>query len=372
MAARTKPGALSARDESGKPVDWWFIYKVSSESESSTGEPATGLEYVYFDSTGAKKNKGLALSPNRLDKKRGALYDTLNQLYSRTAKSSKRPGWFFYNDQYPPGKVVSSRGHTKGALAFDLQSNSAFWLVQSTPNFPPSTHYGFPKTGHMMAQTYLCVTLKDADTAKNIAKQMYVAQQPNVYAKAIPAELRNRVDDPRVLLCRDKVATGTTPVHSDIPFLSKAGTRFRAIAKNKHWGLDFYNDLVGPALHVDLDVETWQHDPTPGTRDSDKIHKIVVMHSVNLEPLGAPFSWSEVFDHAKLAISDEGQRKAWVCVGDINFTKAQEKRGGGTVCFQNKALWKGLSEILSAKQEPPRKKARRGGGGRSRTARKGR
>jgi deoxyribonuclease-2 len=82
------------------------------------------------------------------------------------------------------------------------------------------------------------------------------------------------------------------------------------------------------------------------------------MKSVNLAPLGIPISWSEEQDHAKLAISDKTESNHWICVGDINFTIAQEKRGGGTVAFRCEPLWKSLSEILSTEAEPKAKAAR--------------
>ena len=85
------------------------------------------------------------------------------------------------------------------------------------------------------------------------------------------------------------------------------------------------------------------------------------MNSVTLEPLGIPYSWSESFDHAKLAISDPDEKVHWVCVGDINFTLAQEKRGGGTVAFKCDPLWKELSKILSTAPEPKRKSRRKSG-----------
>ena len=190
----------------------------------------------------------------------------------------------FYNDEDPiNGKVVGSRGHTKGVLAFDLGTNSAFWLIQSTPNFPPAGSYSFPKSGMANAQTLLCITLQDASVAQALAKQMFAAQQPNVYlASRIPVDLTNQTNDPRVLLMQDHVAQGNTPLSAVIPFFSKGRTKFMCMAKNASWGLDFYNDLVGPTLHDDLDVETWEHDPTPPPLDSDKIHTVVDMKGINL------------------------------------------------------------------------------------------
>jgi deoxyribonuclease-2 len=346
--------SLSAMDEKGNPVDWWFMYKVAGKSTTSDGgkgpkvggNKVTGTEYIYFDAN-TPSNGGLTLSPNRLDQS-GALPNTLKQVYGAAAAANKHMGWFFYNDENPiDGTVNGARGHTKGVLAFDLASNSAFWLIQSTPKFPPKGSYSFPKTGMPNAQTLLCISLQDANVAQSIAKQMFVAQQPNVYlASKIPDDLANEPNDARVKLMQDQVASGSTPVDVVIPFNSKGGLKFMSIAKNKTWGLDFYNDLVGPTLSENLDVETWEHDPTPPPEDSDKIHTVVDMTGINLKPLGIDIAWPEPDDHAKLAISARSEQVHYVCVGDMNFTIAQRKRGGGTVAFQCEALWSSISSIL--------------------------
>jgi deoxyribonuclease-2 len=338
--------ALSAMDDSGNPVDWWFMYKVAGDSTSGSGIKVTGTEYVYFDAN-APSNAKLALSAHHVDQD-GALPNTLKQVYVTQGASTQHLGWFFYNDENPiNGQVVGSRGHTKGVLAFDLGTNSAFWLIQSTPKFPPAGSYSFPKSGIPNAQTLLCITLQDATVALALAKQMYAVQQPNVYlASRVPMDLTNQPNDPRVLLMQDQVAKGNTPLSAVIPFHSKGGTKFMSMAKNATWGLDFYNDLVGPALHDNLDVETWEHDPTPPPLDSDKIHTVVDMKGINLLPLGIDISWPEPDDHAKIAISARSELTHFVCVGDINFTIAQRKRGGGTVAFQCEALWSSLSQIL--------------------------
>jgi deoxyribonuclease II len=148
---------------------------------------------------------------------------------------------------------------------------------------------------------------------------MYVAQQPNVYlASAIPTSLAGQPNDPRVKLMQDQVASGNTPVHVVIPFNSRGGVKFTSIAKNKTWGLDFYNDLVGPTLNEDLEVETWEHDPVPPSEDSDKQHTVVDMKEVDLAALGVDLAWSEESDHAKIAISAPNEAVHYVCVGDIN------------------------------------------------------
>jgi deoxyribonuclease-2 len=340
---------LSAIDEQGYPVDWWFMYKVAGKSKTSKGAAVgadSGTEYVYFDAN-VPANGKLTLSQHHVDKD-GALPNTLKQVYVEQGASTMHLGWFFYNDENPINGVTNgSLGHTKGVLAFDLGSNTAFWLVQSTPKFPPSNSYGFPTTGMPNAQTLLCITMQNADVAQTIARQMFAAQQPNVYLQSkIPIDLATAANDPRVLLMQGKIAPGNTPVSAVIPFNSKGGLKFMSIAKNKFWGLDFYNDLVGPALHDDLDVETWEHGRTPLSLDSDKIHTVVDMKGIDLNSLGIDITWPEPDDHAKLAISARSELDHYVCVGDMNFTISMRKRSGGTVAFQCEALWSSISSIL--------------------------
>ncbi|HEX8249842.1 MAG TPA: deoxyribonuclease II family protein [Pyrinomonadaceae bacterium] len=349
---KNQNNTLSAIDDDGSPVDWWFLYKVAGKSVSSDGSKATGNEYVYFDSSGPQGKK-LTLSPNLIgDASKGAVANTLNQIYNNLDDPDL--GWFFYNDEDPiTGKTNGERGHTKGVLCFNLETNSAFWMIHSAPKFSLQGAYGFPKTATGNAQTFLCITLKDADTAKDIAAQMYIAQQPNVYlASKAPASMPS--DDPRAQLINNTVAPGKTSYGNFITFASRAGQSFRCIARNKYWDTagddDFYNDLVGPALAESLEVETWEHDPVPGNMDDDKVHTVNAMKEVNLAPLGITpsFAWSEENDHAKLAISDQNEAIKYVCVGDLNFTIAQEKRSGGTVAFINDDLWASIFEILSA------------------------
>lgn len=342
---------LSAISDDGKPVDWWFLYKVAGKSVTSDGSKATGTEYVYFDSVNPKGKK-LQLSPRQInDNANGAVSGTLNQIYNNL--SDPDTGWFFYNDEDPiTGKTNGSRGHTKGVLCFNLATNSAFWMIHSAPKFPPKGKYAYPATATGNAQSYLCITLKDADTAKAIAGQMYIAQQPNVYAASkVPAALKDDTD-PRVQLIKNTVSPGNKSYAGFVRFTSRGGQQFRCIAKNKYWDKvnddDFYNDLVGPILAENLDVETWEHDPTPGVEDSDKAHTITAMKSVNLASLNInpSYWWSEENDHAKLAISGPNEKTQFICVGDINFTIPQEKRSGGTVAFICDDLWKSISGIL--------------------------
>jgi len=122
---------------------------------------------------------------------------------------------------------------------------------------------------------------------------------------------------------------------------SSGGMPFKVIAKNREWGKDFWNGLVGPTLKEDMDVETWIRGPIPPIADTDGIHKTFDVKYINFGPLGAHWAWPETHDHAKWGIT---LHSYWVCVGDINRMISQRKRGGGTIAFQNETLWTALSK----------------------------
>ena len=102
---------------------------------------------------------------------------------------------------------------------------------------------------------------------------------------------------------------------------SRGGLAFKVIAKNRKWNKDFWNDLVGPTLKADMDVETWIRGQIPPELDSDGIHKTFDVKYIDLSPLGMPWTWPETHDHAKWGITLDSD---WVCVGDINRMISQE------------------------------------------------
>ncbi len=328
---------ISALDEKGKPVDWWFMYKVPKLTLDANSQSAVGYEYIYYDSNGGNVEK----SPNLLTDEKGALNFTLNSFFN---KPDADTGWILYNDEQPADvtkKDSSDYGHNKGVLAFNTTSKTALWLLHSWPKFSDS-HKSIKPTP-IYGQTFLCVSL-DIATANKIADQMTNHQVPQVYEPRIPANLSKK--DALYLLSQP---LNPNPV-GDSNFIdckSIGGLPFKVIAKNRKWNKDFWNDLVGPTLKEDMDVETWIRGKIPPVLDSDGIHKTFDVKYIDLSHLDVPYAWPETHDHAKWGISMESN---WICVGDINRMVSQEKRGGGTIAFQNKELWSALkkTELLVA------------------------
>jgi deoxyribonuclease-2 len=322
---------ISALDENGKAVDWWFAYKVPKLAKSAGSPTATGYEYIYYDRNVGK----IVRSPNLLTDGKGAVDLTLKSVFDHPDATT---GWVLYNDEMPTDakrKDSGSFGHTKGVIAFDTASKTAFWLMHSWPKYadPPATDMPTPIYG----QTYLCLSL-DLATASQIANQMANHQEPQVYVPRVPPSLDKK--DPLYLLTQtlDPNASGDADV---IQCKSRGGLAFQVIAKNRKWNKDFWNDLVGPTLKADMDVETWIRGKIPPVLDSDGIHKTFDVKYIDLSPLGVPWTWPETHDHAKWGITTDSD---WVCVGDINRMVSQEKRGGGTIAFQDATLWAALSK----------------------------
>ncbi len=164
----------------GKPVDWWFIYKLphgdNCLNKHQKNPKSSGFEYLYIDS---ESHSTLSLSNNLLNAKEGALYETLKQVCT---KNPETIGKIFYNDEIP-GAVENDerKGHSKGVLAFNPNDDSAFWLLHSTPRFPLMTQPDFPENEKIYGQTFICITLKDVNTASRIAQQMYHQNEPQIY-----------------------------------------------------------------------------------------------------------------------------------------------------------------------------------------------
>jgi len=332
---------ISALDETGNPVDWWFIYKVPKLGAGAGSDSATGYEYVYYDSkidaNSDLKQKNVAKSPYVLNSSNGALNLTLNSVFNSPAPLPESTGWILYNDEMPErvGKTDDgNKGHTKGVIAFDTATNTGYWLLHSWPKFADPGAKGDPTPEY--GQTYLCISLS-FDTCNKIAALMSTHQEPQVY----DVHTANLAETDALYLLSQTPTVKEKPAADMVTLTSIGGMEFRVIAKNREWNDDFWNDLVGPKLGDDMDVETWIRGAIPPQADNDGIHKTFDIKYINLGPLGAHWAWPETHDHAKWGIT---LHSPWVCIGDINRMVSQKKRGGGTIAFQNQTLWQALSK----------------------------
>ena len=327
---------VETKNQQGQAVDWWFIYKTPEHTGTKNNQ---GFDFFYFD----PESENLALSPVGLDQDSQALDHTLTGIFN----APETAGYIVYNDEHVDKQGNDSdKGHCKGILAFDKASDSALFLLHSTPRFPADKEFTLPDDEQIYGQTFICITLPDYQTANQIAQQMLCQQNPQVLTESsrIPTSLQD--DEP---LARLFHGTGVDESEkpSTLQFKSKGGQEFLLIAKSRKWGEDFWLDLVSPTLKADLIVETWRRGavtPLQDNRstdfDEDTLNlKFVVNSSLTYE-------WHYTKDHAKwsVALKNATNTLPWVCVADLNRMVSQEKRGGGSLCFQESRLWQALRD----------------------------
>ncbi len=325
---------LAAKNQQGQAVDWWFIYKTP---EHAGRQDNKGFDFFYFDPDSGV----LGLSPSGLDQANQALNHTLAGLFGVPDSG----GYLVYNDEHVDKDGNNDeKGHCKGILAFDKATDSALFLLHSTPRFPANQEFTLPVDEEIYGQTFICVTLPDYQTANDIAQQMLSQQNPQILTESsrIPAGLL--ADEPLSQLFHG-IGLSDSEQPSTVQFKSRGGHDFMLIAKSRKWGEDFWLDLVSPALKSDLVVETWRRGtvtPMQDGRSTDYDEDVLTMGFKF--PPSLDYEWSYTKDHSKWATALENSVNPlpWVCVADMNRMVSQEKRGGGSLCFQEPRLWAAL------------------------------
>jgi hypothetical protein len=112
---------------------------------------------------------------------------------------------------------------------------------------------------------------------------------------------------------------------------------------------ELYADLLAPHYKADIWCETWQN----GVGALPNFCKpTYAENTFNIETYTVDgYTMGDTSDHSKVAFVADSDV---VCVGDINRTEAQAKRGGGTVCFAVAAVHEQLAADAVHWTEPPR------------------
>lgn len=335
---------ITCYNDQGDAVDWFYMYKLP---EHGRKYPHQGETYLLLD----KGSEGWTNGKGTVNDTTGALGRTVGQLYSQG--QSTEVAYILYNDQRPLEEFGDRRvdnsgrkgGHTKGVVLLD--KNQGFWLVHSTPHFPPvrqAGQYYYPSSGMLKGQNFICVTYP-LDRFQTIGEQLQI-NQPNVYDCNIPESLASLVPA-LAAVCAKKhlsghIAPQIKPVSNrSVTLTSKDGTNFISFAKGASFDNDLYHSWVAPSLQSDLLVQFWVC--STGILPSDCSLGWKVLDITLINP-GQTFTFKATQDHSKWAVSPKaagsGAGGGWVCVGDINRNKAEEKRGGGTVCLRDPVVWK--------------------------------
>lgn len=331
VPGQTSP--ISCYNDHGEATDWFYLYKLPLNSGYSS--PARGLQYLLLDKGDSEWMDGKA----SVNDSTSALGRTVGQLY---AKESRETAFILYNDQNPVS-YGSSGGHTKGVVLLDKEQG--FWLIHSTPQFPPVKAFSYPHSGLKNGQNFLCITFP-VQSFQTIGEQLQI-NHPYVYDCDVPASLAALVPSLKPLCQKNRASNVTVKEdkrvsNRSVTLTSLGGTEFISFAKGASFKNDLYLGWVAPTLQSDLLVQFW-------VLSKRTLHTNCSLHwkvlDINFISLGGKFNFKNTHDHSKWAVSTvaaarTGGGGGWLCVGDINRNMAEEQRGGGTVCQRNPVVWK--------------------------------
>ena len=341
-ASEKKP-PLQCLDEDGQPVDWFALYKLPKGADAKTEVPhlKDGVAYAYISSESPDTTKW-QLSAKSIADPTSFPGRTLRPVYD--AKDDGDILSVLYDDAGPDGVEHFTQAHAKGVVAVGSDS-SGFWMLHSVPKYPPflNQSYGYPHSGHVYGQTFLCVTLDAASTAEDVGATLF-HDGVHVFGATVPRSLAVRFPVLSMVAEGKHAPKSKGSQYVSKKLKTKGGVEGVAFGKSGAWNKELYADLVAPSLQTSLIVETWRNGLPSDDPACETPFRVEDVLGVRFREMGVSFSYEH--DHAKWAVGrDRGTH--WVCVGDINRTPSQMGRGGGTLCLREKGLWKAFSGLIA-------------------------
>ncbi len=345
-------------DESGNEVDWFVGYKLPKGSANypSKSSPRNelvdeGLAFAHL--TSQSTSAGWTLSKLSVADPLSAPGRTLSPIYK---SDGNRLAYIVYNDEHPDGNTSFTSGHTKGVVVFGRKTG--YWLIHSVPKYPTpvdSRAYGYPHTGRIYGQSFLCLTLSSPDAAEMVGKQL-LFDRPYVFDHNMPEFMAKM--SPSLTMAAKGKHLDVSPYYSiKIAKLLSRKQSFMAYAKTTKFNGDLYADLLAPHFKNGFAVESWPNGP--GKMNSSCSHKPAIVENVDSINFGKsfypPVEFSTRHDHSKWAVSVDAGLPV-VCVGDINRMNSQKRRAGGTACLRHEGLWQSFTGIVQSIEACHKKK----------------
>jgi len=346
---------LTCKDQNGKAIDWFTLYKMPSISSNANRFVKIGQGYAYI--TNASQKSNWTLSSLAINDPASLHGYTLKTIFTTDDILNKSQiGYLMYNDGLT---TSSSYAHAKGVLFWD--NTTVVWLIHSFPDYPsvrsPNSSI-INKSQLIYGQSMMCLTLNIGDLGKIVSQLLVI--RPYVYDSFISTPLKsNTVVQPILknltsLINKVNVNTKSQPKFSIQNLTTKNGNQFIAFHKNQYFNDDLYAALVSPQINENVYAETWQNDPNPLSANCSVANKFVYnVNNIYFKNSSIQFNSSS--DHSKWCLSYPtpstiGKLK-FTCIGDINRSgknmSGQFLRGGGTVCFSNNInVWNSYQSVI--------------------------
>ena len=233
----------------------------------------------------------------------------------------------------------SGKAHSKGVLAYDKQSG--FLLVHSLPRFPYRTADSLtfledlPDNTGIYAQSFLCVTLNKDEAVKTI-DQLLIINPQLIMKHAISDDFVDKPANAKVLKFLKNRGDSKLLDLDIYEVSSKNNQLFTIFSKSKDYGSLPYDTMIPKYYKQAFYVETW----TKPDRLAPLCTAAATVNNVLTVKFGN-FEYGCNNEHSKWACSP-----SVVCIGDLNRTGSQTKRGGLTVCITNKVMAKAFNAAI--------------------------
>ncbi|XP_028897757.1 deoxyribonuclease-2-beta [Zeugodacus cucurbitae] len=348
LAAKKESPNVACRDENGEVVDWFYMYKLPRiHTHYGARRNSSGFNYLYITSN---NYDAWRLSTHEVTSTESMPGKLLQPLFD-----DERVLLVAYNDQKPNSNSSTPKAHAKGLLATD--GVTAVWLVHSVPRYPEIPIYKYPLTGGRYGQSYLCMSLQGSEVDK-VATQLRL-MVPQIYYTRTPTAVLARFPILQQVVEGKWQREG--PFQNKVKLETLGGTKFKSFAKSGKEVTELYEDVIAPALDVNLLVETWRNGGGNLETNCTLNDKVFNIKEIKEQQLQIAFNTTS--DHSKWAVSQESGFKFWrwrvggadwLCVGDINRQQEQLVRGGGSVCLKNSKVAQLYRQLIQGYEPCPR------------------
>lgn len=373
----------------GKPVDWWFVFKLNTAAFPGCGGPdracpfggevqnyGFGQQYVYGSSEEPALQKGGGCVGETTEGPLGATFD---QVYN---------GNFHYvvwNDQFYDDPMIAGCttscggpwGHSKGMLAWN-DAGEGFVLQVSTPSWPAAGSRRFPRKTD--GNTLGCV--KDDDV--HVSQHFFALRLDANDVVAVLQGLQNASisTDP---LNRQVVSNGGPPhiqalvaglgkkSHSAAVMRVKLSSGVELVSKPSALHVPPWQMVSSLLGGVPLRAATWwAHPKIDTTVQGTKVGcwddslaspgpvEIATTGHWNGSTFGLRGGPGPEFNHAKIGITTAGNARLSI-FGDMNqqgslsgsnCASSQNGRGGLFYIVENQTLADGIASLIGGETAP--------------------
>lgn len=314
----SKSGDKTCLDVNGKEVDWFVIFLYPT-----TSSPSDTLSYGYYD----------------VNSKDIEFYEYDDKTFPgiplmMSYKDDKSSNYFFWNDDASTETEEKSGGsgkaHSKGGLIFN--KNSGFLLSHSLPRFPRRNDKNeiepsFPSNAGIYGQTFICLSMNYENTLK-VVETLNIINPPLLLN--VDTDVLNSPGNPEVVKLIKNKQDKNSPDSKITEVQTKKGNSFYIFSKSRNEPTLPWDEQIPKFYKDGFYVETWTK---PKLEDNICTGNLKVINVAELK--FSNFSYNRNQEHSKWGVA---MTKDVCCIGDLNRTDSQKKRGGNVICFTNSKL----------------------------------